>query len=174
VATVKLSLTQFASRMGKMRPHIEQAIVGGLRAYNLLSLRTSKNEFFLGGSGPPHPTKLTSRTGRLRSSIRVIEPRKRSGVYESGLKAGGPGVPYAAIHEFGGRTRPHKIVPRKAKVLSWRGKSGARQYARSVNHPGSNIPARPYLVPALEKNLKQLEKQLAVAIEVAFAEGLRG
>ncbi len=175
MANVKMKLRDLAPRLRGMPKHIDKAIVGGLRAYALLSLRTSKKEFFLGGSGAPHPTKLTSRSGRLRNSVKIIPARKRkSGVYEAGLKAGGPGVPYAAIHEFGGRTKPHRIVPRKAKVLSWRGKSGARRYAASVAHPGSNIPARPYLLPALKKNLRQLEKQLSVAIEVAFAEGLRG
>lgn len=174
MATVKMKIGDLAPRLRAMPKHIDKAIVGGLRAYALLSLRTSKQEFFLGGSGAPHPTKLTSRSGKLRNSVKVVPARKRGGFYEAGIKAGGPGVPYAAIHEYGGRTRPHRIVPRKAKVLSWRGKSGARRYAHVVNHPGSNIPARPYLRPALEKNLKQLEKQLSVAIEVAFAEGLRG
>lgn len=172
--TVRLRLDQLGPGLRRVRPKIEKAVVGGLRAWNLLSLRTSKNEFFLSGSGPPARRKLTSRSGKLRGSIRPIEPKKKGDTYIAGLKAGGPGVPYAAIHEHGGRTRPHKIVPRRAKVLSWRSKSGARRYARHVNHPGSNIPARPYLLPAMEKNLKQLEKQLAVAIEVAFADALRG
>lgn len=171
---VRLKLDQLAPRLRRARPQIDKAVLGGLRAWNLLSLRTSKTEFFLGGSGPPHPRKLTSRSGKLKASIRPIEPKKKGGVFISGLKAGGPGVPYAAIHEYGGRTRPHKIVPRNARVLSWRSKSGARRYARHVNHPGSSIPARPYLLPAMEKNLKQLEKQLAVAVEVAFAQALGG
>ncbi len=171
---IKFRLEELGVRLRRVRPQIDKAIFGGLRAWNLLALRTSKKEFFLNGSGAPAATKLTNRTGKLSRSVRVVAPKKRNGVYSSGLKAGGVGVPYAAIHEFGGRTRPHRIVPRKAKVLSWRSKSGARRFARSVNHPGSNIPARPYLLPALEKNLKQLEKQIATAVEVAFAKGLGG
>lgn len=172
-ATVKLKLQDLPRRLRATSNDLEKAIIGGLRAWNLLSLRTAKNEFFLNGSGPPDRRKLTSRSGKLRNSIKPIEPRRRKGVYEAGLKAGGAGVPYAAIHEFGGRTRAHRIQPRHARVLSWLDK-GTRRYARYVNHPGSKIPPRPYLRPALEKNIRQLEKQLTVALETAFARGLGG
>jgi len=48
-------------------------------------------------------------------------------------------MPYAAIHQFGGRTKPHRILPKRGKAL----KFGGKFYA-AVNHPGSNIPARPF------------------------------
>ncbi len=48
--------------------------------------------------------------------------------------------PYAAIHQFGGKTRPHVIRPKEKKALSIP-RIGVR---KSVNHPGSVIPARPY------------------------------
>ncbi|MDR2551444.1 MAG: phage virion morphogenesis protein [Desulfobulbus sp.] len=49
---------------------------------------------------------------------------------------------YGAIHQLGGKTSPHVIRPRTKKALAW---PGARHPARSVNHPGSDIPAREYL-----------------------------
>ena len=52
----------------------------------------------------------------------------------------GSNEPYAAIHQFGGKTRPHTIKASKGKALAFGGK-----FARSVNHPGSDIPARPFL-----------------------------
>ena len=57
---------------------------------------------------------------------------------------------YAAIHHFGGRTKPHVIRAKNAKALALPG--GPR---RSVNHPGSNIPARPFLTitPAGESKI---------------------
>jgi phage virion morphogenesis protein len=62
-------------------------------------------------------------------------------------------TPYAAIHQFGGKTRPHVIEPKFKKALAFNG----GVYAK-VNHPGSNIPARPFfpvqngkLTPAAEK-----------------------
>jgi phage gpG-like protein len=51
--------------------------------------------------------------------------------------------PYAGIHQFGGTTKPHEIVPRKGKALAWPG--GAHPVKR-VQHPGSKIPARPFLL----------------------------
>ncbi|MCM8595367.1 phage virion morphogenesis protein, partial [Accumulibacter sp.] len=54
----------------------------------------------------------------------------------------GTDVVYAAIHQFGGRTAPHVIKPRNKKALAW---PGIRHPVRSVNHPGSLIPARPFL-----------------------------
>jgi phage virion morphogenesis protein len=54
---------------------------------------------------------------------------------------GSPKV-YAAIHQFGGRTRAHVIKPRNKKALNW---PGGKHPVGAVNHPGSNIPARPFL-----------------------------
>ncbi|MBQ6508075.1 MAG: hypothetical protein IJI07_01255 [Flexilinea sp.] len=56
-------------------------------------------------------------------------------------------VPYALIQNFGGTTRPHVITPVNAKALHFQ-KDGRDIYTRRVNHPGSVIPARPYMEPA--------------------------
>lgn len=47
---------------------------------------------------------------------------------------------YAAIHQFGGKTRAHVIRAKNKRALSFGG-----IVVRSVNHPGSDIPARPFL-----------------------------
>ena len=47
---------------------------------------------------------------------------------------------YGAIHQFGGRTRPHVIEPRYKKALAFGG-----AVRKSVQHPGSDMPARPFL-----------------------------
>lgn len=52
----------------------------------------------------------------------------------------GTNVVYAAIHQLGGKTRPHIIKPKHKKALAFGG-----LVRKSVNHPGSNIPARPFL-----------------------------
>jgi len=80
-----------------------------------------------------HP-KILTESHRLRDSI----------VYRAGPTqlAIGSNVAYAAIHQFGGRTRPHPIRPKRKKALFW---SGAAHPVRVVQHPGSDIPARPYL-----------------------------
>lgn len=57
---------------------------------------------------------------------------------------------YAAIHQFGGQTRPHVILPRNKKALAFGGR-----VVKKVNHPGSKIPARPFLslTPEDENNV---------------------
>lgn len=52
----------------------------------------------------------------------------------------GSNMVYAAIHHFGGKTKPHVIKARKAKALAFGGR-----FAKKVNHPGSEMPARPAL-----------------------------
>ncbi|MEG2173142.1 MAG: phage virion morphogenesis protein [Desulfovibrionaceae bacterium] len=47
---------------------------------------------------------------------------------------------YARIHELGGTTRAHTIRPVKKKALAF-----GNAVVRSVNHPGSKIPARSVL-----------------------------
>jgi phage gpG-like protein len=50
---------------------------------------------------------------------------------------------YAAIQHFGGTTAAHTIKPRYKKALFW---PGAGHPVKSVQHPGSRIPARPFLM----------------------------
>lgn len=50
---------------------------------------------------------------------------------------------YAAILHFGGKTAPRIIKAKNGKALFW---PGARHPVKSVNHPGSQIPPRPFLM----------------------------
>ncbi|MGK0600082.1 phage virion morphogenesis protein [Yokenella regensburgei] len=59
----------------------------------------------------------------------------------------GTNVVYARIHQEGGKTRPHVIRPRNKKALYFNGR-----FAAKVNHPGSDIPARPFLSLTEEDN----------------------
>lgn len=54
----------------------------------------------------------------------------------------GTNVVYAAIHQFGGKTPPRTIRPRNRRALFW---PGAAHPVSKVDHPGSTIPARPFL-----------------------------
>lgn len=79
------------------------------------------------------PGKILQRSGGLASSI-VQQFDQREAVV-------GTNKIYAAIQNFGGKTKPHVIRPKTKRALSFGG-----IVVRSVNHPGSNIPARPYLM----------------------------
>lgn len=79
--------------------------------------------------------RILAITGRLRTSITKKVDRR-------GVEVG-TGVRYGAIHQFGGRTPPRVIRPRRKKALFW---PGARHPVKRVNHPGSTVPARPFLM----------------------------
>ncbi len=81
-----------------------------------------------------HSDKILRQRGYLADSIRYQAD-------ENGVRIGTNRI-YGAIHQFGGKTRAHVIRPKNKKALAW---PGGRHPARSVNHPGSNIPARPFL-----------------------------
>ena len=89
---------------------------------------------------------LNVRSGNLRRSIQSDvndQPTEVSGRIFSDAS-----VRYAAIHEFGGRTRPHVIEAKAGGVLAFQS-GGKTVFARRVNHPGSKIPARPFMRPTL-------------------------
>ena len=85
---------------------------------------------------------LQRRTGRLYDSI-------HSTVMDDGQRVVGivgSNVVYARIHEYGGQTRPHLITVRHAMALAFEGKNGEMVFRKSVNHPGSKIPMRSFLL----------------------------
>ncbi|MDH5298670.1 MAG: phage virion morphogenesis protein [Desulfobulbaceae bacterium] len=81
-----------------------------------------------------HSTKVLRQRGHLADTIRYQAD-------EGGVRIGTNRI-YGAIHQFGGKTKAHVIKPSGKKTLAW---PGARHPVRSVNHPGSEIPARPFL-----------------------------
>ena len=82
-------------------------------------------------------------TGRLRASI-----THRAGRDEVLV---GTNVVYAAIHQFGGRTPARTIRPKRKKALYW---PGARHPVKQVRHPGSTVPARPFLgIDAIDRGV---------------------
>lgn len=100
--------------------------------------------------------KILQASGRLASSITQANSNDNAVV--------GTNVKYAAIHQFGGKTKAHEIRPRNKKALAWA--SGGHP-VRKVNHPGSDIPARPFLVlddTDLQKIVATVEEYLREAI----------
>jgi phage virion morphogenesis protein len=52
----------------------------------------------------------------------------------------GSNMVYARIHQEGGKTAAHDIRPVQGRALRFNGR-----FASRVHHPGSTIPARPYM-----------------------------
>lgn len=132
-------LSQLARKLGDLS--------GPMDAIGLL-VSESVRDNFKRGVGPDGTAWKKSRrateqngqtlvdTGRLRTSITHQADRDSVVI--------GTTVPYAAVHQFGGRTQPRVIRARNGKALVFT-IGGRTIFRRSVNHPGSVIPARPFL-----------------------------
>lgn len=95
------------------------------------------------------------KTGHLRRSIThkfAYSSLIEGTVHTSNLK-------YAKWVEDG--TRPHIIRPKKGKALYWQ---GASRPVKFVRHPGGK--AKPYLVPALEKEKDNFIRNLRKAVNI--------
>jgi phage gpG-like protein len=88
---------------------------------------------------------LKNRTGTLRRSIHG-QARAEGDSQVVGIV--GTNVKYAKYFETTG-TKPHDIVPVRAKALHWVTPGGQDVFARRVHHPG--FAARPFMRPALEE-----------------------
>jgi hypothetical protein len=159
-----------AARLLQFDTERERVILGSLDKVGRLMLRYSITEFMEGlGTGqnarPPNPPPgpIGIRTGNLRRALAAMKSNKNGegGAFQGGLILDLDKAPYGRIHELGGTTKPHRIEPRNAKMLRWRGigpamgkpsKGGGFDiFARGVNHPGSVIPPRPFMAPAGER-----------------------
>ena len=81
----------------------------------------------------------------------------------------GAAAAYAAAHQFGARTGPRTIRPRNKRALFW---PGARHPVSAVRHPGSVIPARPFIPDEQSLDWPEIEFILRKFIEEA-ADGAR-
>ena len=105
---------------------------------------------------------LNVQSGALQASITAKVSADADGVSAS---IGSDGdVKYAAIQEYGGKTSAHEILPQKSKALAFM-VGGSLRFAKSVHHPGSLIPARPYLGSALDEMSDEIVTGLASAVE---------
>lgn len=103
---------------------------------------------------------LQTYTGALAASIFSSIDSNET---ETAISVSSTGVPYAAIQEFGGKTAAHEIIATNAKALAFRA-GGDFVFAKHVNHPGSNIPARSYLGSSLAEMGNEIESGLKQAV----------
>jgi phage gpG-like protein len=103
------------------------------------------------GQRAARSVKILQASGRLVSSMTPSHDAVSATV--------GTNLVYAAIQNNGGQTRPHVIEARNGKALHFGG-----IFAKRVNHPGSKIPARPFLT---------ITDADGLAIEEAMANYLR-
>lgn len=108
----------------------------------------------------PRPKKLGVGTGALRRET-------RSRIYQSGdklsIRFGNP-LPYAAIHEYGGRTKAHIIRPRRKSFLAFQEDGKWIYSSKPIFHPGSIIPSRPYMRPGIADKMPDLKSKLVTML----------
>ena len=90
-------------------------------------------------------------TGHLRRGIATDIKGLEATIHTSNIKYA-PGVEYG--------TKAHIIRPKNKKALYWK---GAKRPVKKVNHPGSK--AKPYLIPALDKEKDQFLEKLKEVIK---------
>lgn len=119
-------------------PQSDRAASAALvRSALLVQKQAARVEILPGGRQAPHPTRLTSRTGTGRRSIRVNRTRLPRAIEV------GSDLRYMSAHEGGFRG----VV----QVPSYRRLNHTvRAHSRRMN-----LPARPFLGPALEKTASQ-------------------
>jgi phage virion morphogenesis protein len=118
-----------------------------------LALKKVSREAFANEADPATGTKwapLKNPRGRLAKSPGSTSPVLRDrgtlrrsitfNAFPDGSVIIGSNRVYSRIHQQGGRTKAHEIRARNAKALRFLG-----IYRKLVRHPGSDIPARPYL-----------------------------
>lgn len=103
---------------------------------------------------------LQTQSGALAASIFSSIGNNES---DTTISVSSTGVPYAAIQELGGKTAAHEIIATNAKALAFR-MGGDLAFAKHVNHPGSNIPARSYLGSSLAEMRDEIEAGFKQAI----------
>jgi phage gpG-like protein len=105
---------------------------------------------------------LKVRTGNLRDSIGYDVMSATDAVTATVFSD--RSVRYGAIHEYGGQTAPHVIQPRAGGVLAFQ-MGGKTVFARKINHPGSKIPARPFMRPTLAEYRDRITDSMSAAVE---------
>jgi phage gpG-like protein len=113
---------------------------------------------------------LAAKSGYLRDHLQMDVATNSSGSTGRVLIRG---VVYAAIQEYGGRTKPHDIRPKYGKVLAFmvggkapigKSSSSAMVYAQVVHHPGSVMPERSYMRSSLADNRMELIDRIRGAV----------
>lgn len=108
------------------------------------------------------PAKTDGTPARLRKSGTLAKSIRMVSVSARGVTLGSDRR-YAAIHQLGGRTKPFTIRPKNKAALKF-SIGGRVIFAKKVKHPGSKIPARPYLpfdkngrpTPLAQKSIREI------------------
>ena len=133
---IKTTLAQISERTHNLTPVMK--IIAQI-------VRTSIVKNFESGGRPvawkPSQRVLKSGGQTLRKSGQLMNSLTAKATSSQAIV--GTNKIYAAIQNFGGVTKPHEIRPSAKKALFW---PGAKHPVKKIMHPGSKIPARPFMM----------------------------
>lgn len=139
---------QVVARMEGAQERIQGAVKGALDTWSEELANYIKMSKL---SGNP----LHQRSGKLRESVTAY--RHDSGATLEGGAAGGAGVPYAKIHEFGGT-----ITAKNAPYLTFKTLDGRWHRVKSVV-----MPERSYMRTGFREQAKEGIAEIRAAVEAA-------
>lgn len=151
--------TALIARLDRMSIAVQAALLRKVNELNLRLVNYIQTQKLSG-------QVLNRKTGRLMRSIHSKVEQMAKAVY--GIVYQSSDVPYGRIHELGGRTAPHVILPKKASVLAFNWK-GENVFFRRVNHPGSVFPERSYM----RSSLREMSEEISLGLKQAVVEGIQ-
>lgn len=128
-----------------------------LAAIGNLAVKSIRQNFINGGR-PNAWTKSKKAKGKTLIGTGALMKGIHYTVDEDGTTIMTSKLPYAHILHFGGKTRPHEIRAKNRKALHFLG-----IFRKKVNHPGSDIPARPYMI-LQDEDIQAMEKMMVLHI----------
>jgi len=152
--------TELIERIGKMPSGVHNALLRKITALAIEMQRKIRVDKLSG-------QVLNKRTGALQSSIFQEVSDERTAIIAT--VSAGKDVPYAAIHEYGGVTKPHDIYPKNAKALHFF-IGGKEVFAKVVHHPGSKMPERSYM----RSTLADMKQEIIDGMTDAVRQGANG
>lgn len=188
--TTKITTSQFISMLRNETNLIKKKLLQvRFSIANEIKIEAKQNVTDTFGRGSGNTARTAGRSGALRDSIDTAFFSDGS----VGVEAGGPGVPYAAIQEFGGTITPKNVnwltIPLSQRFFGRRASEFNDLFfinLRNVDKYGhpmgmlidrttedaaylllkeTRIPARPYLQPAVDKVVGDKNKLIAIHTE---------
>lgn len=135
----ELDAGKLISDVGTMPAQVVAAVTTKMRQVTINLQRHVVNDKL-------HGQVLKQQSGKLARSIQQDVHTDGDLVIGEVFSAGD--VKYAGIHEHGGTTPAHDIIPNKADALAFM-MGGKMVFAKIVHHPGSRMPERSFLRSSL-------------------------
>lgn len=132
---IKINTAELESRLNEAAAKISNTrpLMGDMARI----MRNAVIENFEAGGRPAWKARISGGShALLQKSSRLKDSIKDS--HDSNNAIVGTNVEYAAIHHFGGQTSPSSYMRKRTKSFG--------RFLKRVNHPGSKIPARPFMV----------------------------